>query len=77
VLVILAWIGLILISVWVHKDAGRRGNNATAWAIGTFLLVIIVLPLYLIMRNEEYETPQEDGRQGIPWRGARAHPIQW
>lgn len=68
-LVILAWIGLILISIWVHKDAERRGNSATAWALGTFLLVIVVLPLYLIMRNEKYEHRQEDGRRGIEWLG--------
>ena len=67
---ILAWIGLILVSFWVHKDADRRGNNATAWAIGTFLLLIIVLPLYFIMRNEYYEQHQ-DGRRGISWHGPR------
>lgn len=65
---ILAWIGLILISLWVYQDAERRGNNATTWALGTFLLVIIVLPLYLLMRNEEQDHHQ-DGRHGISWYG--------
>jgi len=65
---IVVFIGLILVSVWVHNDAERRGNNATAWALGTFLLLIIFLPLYLIMRNEYYEHHQ-DGRRGISWRG--------
>ncbi len=64
---ILAWIGLILVSLWVHKDAEKRGNNATVWAIGTLLMLIIVLPLYLIMRNEKYELRQEDGRRGLSW----------
>lgn len=36
---------------WVFNDAKSRGNSstyATAWAAGTFFLLIIVLPLYLL-----------------------------
>jgi len=36
---------------WVYSDAKDRGsNNPVLWAIGTFCLLIIVLPLYLIRR---------------------------
>ena len=42
---------LIYATYWVYKDAGKRGMNAIGWAIGTFLLCIIIFPLYLIMRK--------------------------
>jgi len=47
-------IGVILdlaIAIWVYTDAQRRGMNAILWAIGTFLLCIVFLPLYLITRK--------------------------
>jgi len=40
-----------LIAYWVYKDAGKRGMNALGWAIGTFVVCVIVFPLYLIMRK--------------------------
>jgi 4-amino-4-deoxy-L-arabinose transferase-like glycosyltransferase len=36
---------------WVYQDAKDRNMNEVLWAVGTFLLLIIVLPLYLIMRK--------------------------
>ena len=51
--VIIAFIVLILISLWVYKDAEKRGYNAAAWALSTFVLLIIMLPLYLIMRSKD------------------------
>ena len=47
-------IGVIVdlaIAIWVYTDAQRRGMNAIGWAIGTFLVCIVFLPLYLIMRK--------------------------
>jgi putative membrane protein len=47
-------IGLVIvlaISYFVYQDAEKRGMNGILWAIGTFLLCIIFLPLYLIMRK--------------------------
>jgi hypothetical protein len=41
----------LLIAIWVYRDAQGRGMNAILWAIGTFLLCIVFLPLYLIMRK--------------------------
>lgn len=40
-----------LIAVWVAQDANKRGMNGVAWAIGVFLLCIIFLPIYLIVRK--------------------------
>jgi len=43
-----------LISTWVLASARRRGFRsyvAVAWALGTFFLPFVVLPLYLIARN--------------------------
>jgi hypothetical protein len=52
---IIGFVILVAISVWVYKDAEQRGmgTNAYLWAIGTFLLCIIVLPIYLIVRNKQ------------------------
>ena len=47
-------IGLIILigcTVFVFTDAKKRGMNAVLWAIGTFLLCIVILPVYLIMRK--------------------------
>lgn len=41
----------ILLSVWVYKDAESRGMSGIGWALGTFFLCIIFLPLYLIIRK--------------------------
>ena len=45
----------IAIASWVYKDAEKRGmgTNAYLWAIGTFLFCIVVLPIYLIVRNKQ------------------------
>ena len=40
-----------LIAVWVASDANKRGMNGLAWAIGVFLLCIVFLPIYLIVRK--------------------------
>jgi hypothetical protein len=41
----------LLAAVWVWWDATIRGHkNAVWWALGTFLVLIVVLPLYLYHR---------------------------
>lgn len=42
-----------LIALWVFSDAtkrGKRDGEAAMWAIGTFLLCIVVLPAWLVLR---------------------------
>ncbi len=50
----------IAAGVWVGMDASKRGMNSWGWGIGTFLLLIIVLPVYFFTRkplvnNQEYQ----------------------
>ncbi len=47
-------IGIVLGAVagaWVYSDAKKRGMNAVGWGIGSFLVCIVFLPLYLIIRK--------------------------
>jgi hypothetical protein len=49
-------IGLIIaaaIGFWVYKDANTRGMNGILWGILTFLICIIFLPIYLIIRKPQ------------------------
>ncbi len=45
-------VGVLLaaaLSTWVYWHASRHGSrHATAWGVGTFLVVGLFLPLYLI-----------------------------
>ena len=43
----------LLVGVWVFLDARSRGKDvsgALLWGMGTFLILIIVLPLWLLLR---------------------------
>ena len=54
------WVGLVIAivaAVWVASDARKRGMNSVGWAIGTFLLLILFLPLYLILRKPVVMNP--------------------
>jgi hypothetical protein len=47
-------LGLIIagvIGVIIAKDANARGMNGTGWGIFTFLLCIVALPVYLLVRT--------------------------
>ncbi len=46
---------LLFISGWVRKDANSRGMNGMAWSIFVFLILIIGLPTYLLMRKPKVE----------------------
>jgi hypothetical protein len=41
----------LIAAVIVARDAKQRGMNGAAWGVGTFLLCIVFLPLYFIVRN--------------------------
>jgi MFS family permease len=48
------FVGLIIAAIlaaFVAKDASKRGMNAAGWFFGVFLLLIIFLPLYFIVRK--------------------------
>lgn len=46
-----------VIGILVGVDASKRGMNSIGWGIGTFLLCIVFLPLYLIVRKPVMGTP--------------------
>jgi hypothetical protein len=39
------------VAFFVVKDASKRGMNAWVWGVGVFCLLIIVLPIYFIVRK--------------------------
>lgn len=53
-LIALAALGAVTVAVGV--DAGKREMRSGAWAAGVFLLWIVFLPLYLIVRKPRATT---------------------
>jgi hypothetical protein len=56
-------IGMLIalaIGIAVGNDASKRGMNAFWWGFGVFMLLIIFLPLYFILRKPKTTPPQED-----------------
>jgi hypothetical protein len=41
----------ITVGYFISKDANERGMNGMAWGICSAMLMIIVVPLYLIVRK--------------------------
>ncbi|HBH47334.1 MAG TPA: hypothetical protein DDX98_01760 [Bacteroidales bacterium] len=57
------FIGIIIalvVAILVAKDAQKRGMNAWAWAFGVFLLLIVFLPLYFILRKPEIDSAHSE-----------------
>jgi len=42
---------LLIPAIAVGKDAEKRGMNGWGWGIGVFFLLIVLLPLYFILRK--------------------------
>jgi len=58
------FIGAIIagaVAIWVATDANKRGMNGIGWGIGVFLLCIVFLPIYLIVRKPLLVQPQFPG----------------
>ncbi len=53
-----------LIAAWVFEDGQKRYPIKSVapwmWAIGTFLFMIIFLPLYLIFRPKKHESKKNE-----------------
>jgi zinc-ribbon domain len=47
----LGFIIVAAIAIWVATDANKRGMNGIVWGVGVFLLCIVFLPIYLIVRK--------------------------
>jgi hypothetical protein len=41
----------LVFAIFVATDANKRGMNGLLWGIGVFLICIIFLPLYLVVRK--------------------------
>jgi len=54
------------IAIWVAIDADKRGMNGVLWGIGVFLLCIVFLPIYLIVRKPLLAQPQPYGYPPAP-----------
>lgn len=51
-------VGLIIaaiIGVLIAKDANSRGMNGAGWGIFVFLICIVALPIYLVVRKPHKE----------------------
>ena len=52
--ILFGWTVATLAAVGVFTHANKHGNkHATAWGIGTFLFLIIVLPAYVIYTRRQ------------------------
>jgi peroxiredoxin len=61
----------VVLAALVWRDASRLGEkNAALWALGTFLVLIVVLPVYLIFRSKGMiGKPRETREQQIVTAG--------
>jgi|LakMenEpi03Aug12_release.lakeMendotaPanAssembly.Ray.scaffolds.fasta_scaffold359378_2 hypothetical protein len=42
---------LAVIAYFIAKDASERGMNAMGWGVSSFLVCIVAVPIYLIVRK--------------------------
>lgn len=57
-----------LMGVWVYSDArARNASRPEWWAIGTFLLAIVFLPLWLLRRPRAFARQHGDGPRRCPF----------
>ena len=50
---------VLVISVLIAKDANSRGMNGVGWGVFVFLICIVALPIYLIVRKPVKEKEEE------------------
>jgi zinc-ribbon domain len=62
----LGFIIVAAIAIWVATDANKRGMNGIGWGIGVFLLCIVFLPIYLIVRKPLQVQPPPYGYPPAP-----------
>lgn len=48
----------VIIAVLIGKDASSRGMSGIGWGIFTFLLCIVAVPVYLVVRKPRPGEPQ-------------------
>jgi len=69
------WMLNVVIALWVFTDARKRKmEHSILWAIGTFVIMILVIPFYLAKR------PLKDGEVregGTGWNVMKSFAIFW
>lgn len=69
------WILNIAIALWVFFDArSRKMDQPVLWAIGTCILMIVVIPFYFAKRPLKHGEVREGG---TGWNVTRAFAIFW
>jgi hypothetical protein len=66
-----------VLTLWVAFDASRRNLGAAKtilWAIGTFLIGVIVVPIYLAKRPLK---PNEVREGGLAWNLLKNFALTW
>lgn len=48
----------IVIAVVIARDANQRGMSGLGWGIFTFLICIIAIPIYLVVRKPRLDEPR-------------------
>jgi hypothetical protein len=56
---LIALIIALVIAISIGKDASKRGMNSLGWGLGVFVLMIIFLPLYFIVRKPKQSLDNE------------------
>lgn len=69
------WVLNVIIALWVFFDArSRKMDKPALWAIGTFLLMIIVIPFYFAKRPLKSGETREGG---TAWNVIKSFAIFW
>ena len=56
---IFSFVVAAIVGVLIGKDASSRGMSGFGWGLFTFLLCIVAVPVYLIVRKPVQERPAE------------------
>lgn len=64
----------IILTLWVFCDAKKRKMKTTWWAVGTFLLPIVILPFYFANRSLKKGEIREGGRG---WNIIKSFALFW
>jgi hypothetical protein len=54
-------VGLVIaavVGILIARDADARGMNGAGWGIFTFLICIIAIPIYLVVRKPRLDEKQ-------------------
>ena len=65
-----------LLAIWVAVDGSRRnlGAQTALWAIGTFLLGVVILPIYFAKRPLKTDEIREGG---FAWNVLKNFALTW